>query len=131
MLTATSENAPEPKGRGDPMRLADKINALRLKNGQSLQEVATAVGVSKAHIWQIEKHRAENPSMDLVTKLADHFKVTVTWLVSEDIEAEDADPALARMFRQARDLDPQDVALLDDMLQSLLKRRKSLDGPSP
>ncbi|MBC7103402.1 MAG: helix-turn-helix transcriptional regulator [Parvibaculum sp.] len=113
------------------MSLATKIHALRLQNGQSLQDVADVVGVSKAHIWQIEKNRADNPSMGLVTRLADHFGVTVAWLVSEDIDAADSDPALARMFRQAQELDTQDVALLDDMLQSLLKRRKSLDGPSP
>lgn len=114
------------------MSLADKIHALRLEKGQSLQEVADAVGVSKAHVWQIEKNRADNPSMGLVTKLADHFGVTVAWLVSEDFMADATDSsALARMFRQAQDLDPQDITLLDDMLQSLLKRRKSLDGPSP
>lgn len=115
------------------MSLADKIHALRLDKGQSLQEVADAVGVSKAHIWQIEKSRAGNPSMGLVSKLADHFGVTVAWLVSEDYTADatDSSSSLARMFRQAQDLDPQDIVLLDDMLQSLLKRRKSLDGPSP
>ncbi|PKP78866.1 MAG: XRE family transcriptional regulator [Alphaproteobacteria bacterium HGW-Alphaproteobacteria-3] len=113
------------------MSLADKIHALRLEKNQSLQDVADVVGVSKAHIWQIEKNRADNPSMGLVTRLADHFGVTVAWLVSEDFTADATDSALARMFRQAHELDPQDITLLDDMLQSLLKRRKSLDGPSP
>ncbi|MGJ8563103.1 MAG: hypothetical protein ACSHXY_06070 [Alphaproteobacteria bacterium] len=38
---------------------------------ESLQDVPDAVEVSKAHIWKIEKERAKNPSMDLVTRLAD------------------------------------------------------------
>jgi len=110
------------------MSLGARITELRLKSNQSLQEVADAVGVSKAHIWELEKGRAQNPSMGLVTRLADHFGVTVAMLMSEDINARDADPTLARMFRQARDLDPQDLKILDDMLKSLLKRRKGSEA---
>jgi transcriptional regulator with XRE-family HTH domain len=106
------------------MPLGARITELRIKRNESLQDVADAVGVSKAHIWELEKGRAQNPSMGLVTRLADHFGISVAMLVGEDPDAEDADPTLARMFRQAGDLDPDDVKLLDDMMQSLLKRRK-------
>ena len=87
-------------------------------------EVADAVGVSKAHIWELEKGRADNPSMSLVTRLADHFGVSVASLVGEDLLAGDADPAIARMFRQAGELEPEDLAFLDEMMQSLLRRRR-------
>ncbi len=85
--------------------------------------MADAVGVSKAHIWELEKGRTDNPSMGLVTRLADHFDVTVSFLAGEDPKAADADPDLARMFRQAGELAPEDIGLLDDMMQTLLKRR--------
>src|SRR3954447_13573489 len=96
--------------------LGARISELRLKSRQSLQQVADAVGVSKAHIWELEKGRTDNPSMALVTRLADHFDVTVAFLVGEDPKAADADPALARMFRQAGELDPADRRILDDMV---------------
>jgi hypothetical protein len=32
------------------------------------------------------------------------------------------------MFRQAGDLEPEDLALLDDMMQSLLKRRRKSEA---
>lgn len=110
------------------MSLGRRINELRLKRGESLQRVADAVGVSKAHIWELEKGRTENPSMGLVTRLADHFGVSIRYLVDEDIEAADADEELARMFRQARDLDEQDRRVLDDMLQAFRRRRREEDG---
>ncbi len=69
------------------MRLATRVAKLRRQKSQSLQEVADAVEVSKAHIWELEKGRADNPSMALVTELADHFGVTVAYLVGEDIES--------------------------------------------
>jgi hypothetical protein len=61
--------------------------------------------------------------MGLVTKLADHFGVTVAYLAGEDVESPDADPDLQRMFRQAQKLDPADRAILNDMMLSLLRRR--------
>lgn len=110
------------------MGLGARINRLRLERRESLQQVADAVGVSKAHIWELEKGRTDNPSMGLVTRLADHFGVSISFLVGEDIGAPDADQTLSRMFRQASALHPDDRAILDDMMQSMLKRRRSRDA---
>ena len=109
------------------MSVGVRIAELRRRAGQSLQQVGDAVGVSKAHIWELEKGRADNPSMALVTRLADHFEVSIGFLVGEDISAPDVDVELARMFRQAGSLHPSDRAILNDMMQSLLKRRSGRD----
>ena len=108
------------------MALKDRLTRLRLAKGESLQEVADAVGVSKAHIWELEKGRTDNPSIALVTRLADHFGLSLAALVGEDPAAEGA-TRIGRMFRQADDLDQEDLELLDDMMQTLLKRRKKTD----
>ena len=65
--------------------------------------------------------------MEIISKLADHFRVTVASLVGEDPEAAGADEQLMRMFRQAGALEEQDLARLDDMIQLLLKHRRSDD----
>ena len=105
------------------MSLGLRIAELRRRKRESLQQVGDAVGVSKAHIWELEKGRTDNPAMGLVTRLADHFGVSVSYLVGEHIDAPDADQDLQRMFRQARQLDDRERAILDDMMQSLLSRR--------
>jgi len=107
------------------MKLGQKINRLRLEKRESLQDVASAVGVSKAHVWELEKGRTDNPAMALVTRLADHFGVTVTYLASEDVNAPDEDAELQRMFRQAHALDERDRQTLDALLQSFLARKRS------
>lgn len=104
------------------MSLGARLTQLRLKRNVSLQAVADAVGVSKAHIWDLEKGHADNPTLTLIAGLADYFAVTVSYLVGEDPAATDADPELARMFRQAGELSEPDRALLDDMMKSLLRR---------
>ncbi|SLN72130.1 helix-turn-helix domain-containing protein [Oceanibacterium hippocampi] len=106
------------------MSLQGRLTRLRAGKRESLQQVADAVGVSKAHIWQLEKGETDNPSMALVTRLADHYGVSVSYLAGEAIEADDADQELARMFRQAKGLHPDDLAFIDDMMKALLKRRQ-------
>ena len=102
------------------MSLGARLTKLRLDAKQSLQDVATAVGVSKAHIWELEKGRTDNPSMGLVQRLADHFGKSVTFMVGEEVDAPDADTDLQRMFRQAKNLDHRERKILDDMMKSLL-----------
>lgn len=104
------------------MNFAARLADLRRGTGQSLQDVAKGVHVSKAHIWELERGTADNPSIGLVIKLADHFGVTVSFLIGEDIESSDADKDLQRMFRQARKLSSNERAILSDMMKSLLKR---------
>jgi transcriptional regulator with XRE-family HTH domain len=105
------------------MSLGLRLAELRQKRNESLQQVADAVGVSKAHIWEMEKGRATNPSMALITRLADHFGTTVAFLVGEEIDAADADPQLQQMFRQAKQLDDRERAILADMMKTLLAHR--------
>lgn len=105
------------------MSFALRIAELRRQKGESLNDVAAAVGVSKAHIWQLERGTTSNPSMALVTRLANHFGVTVASLAGEDLEAPDADQDIARMFRQAQELDERDRQVIDEMIQSFRKRR--------
>ena len=105
------------------MRLGAHLTTLRRTKGESLQDVADAVGVSKAHVWELEKGRTDNPSMGLVVRLADHFGVSVGFLVGENLDAPDEDMELQRMFRQARTLDARERALLASMVKSLIESR--------
>lgn len=109
-------------------RLGERIHRLRIERDQSLQDVATATDTTKAHVWQIEKGRAKNPSMALVRRIADHFGVSLGYLVDEDANAPGADDDLKRMFRQAHDLEPGDRAALDAMLQHFLAQKKARDA---
>ena len=68
------------------MELGERLNSLRGKSGESLQQVADAVGISKAHIWEMEKGRSRNPSFELMQKLAAHFGVAVSVLTGESQE---------------------------------------------
>lgn len=80
------------------MALSTKLKKLRQRKGQSLQQVADGVGVSKVHIWELEKGSSKNPSLDLMRRLALHFNVPVGYFHDDTIEPEEA-PAL-EFFRE-------------------------------
>lgn len=102
--------------------LGSKLKDLRLRQSQSLQQVADAVKVSKTYVWQLERDEDTNPSVDVLKRIADHFKTTVAALVGES-KVHESDEQLLRMFRNLEELQPKDREIIDDMIRSFKKRR--------
>ena len=73
------------------MPFGDRLRDLRMRKGQSLQQVAYAIGASKAHVWELESNRSKNPSLDLLQKLAHHYNTSVSYLIEEGDTARAAD----------------------------------------
>ena len=71
------------------MGIGAKLKQLRIRKGESLQQLADAVGASKPHIWELEAEKTANPSLDLLKKIAEHFNVPVSHLLEElaDLDA--------------------------------------------
>lgn len=109
------------------MSFSGRLKELRLRSGKSLQEVADAVGLSKAHLWELEANRSKNPSFDLLKKLSDYFKVSVSTLVGETpTEGRDAnDEQLMVLFRQIKELAPEDRELIEKIIQHQKQAAKS------
>lgn len=105
------------------MRFGKRLHELRIRNAMSLQDVATAVGMSKAHVWNLEKELSENPSIELVVKLADLFRVRVADLVGENPAATDEAPEMVAMFRDLKSLEERDRMTIQ-VLMAQLKRNK-------
>ncbi|MCP3478035.1 helix-turn-helix domain-containing protein (plasmid) [Bradyrhizobium sp. CCGUVB1N3] len=102
------------------MSLGARLKELRVQRNQSLQDVADAVGASKAHIWEIERGGSKNPTMDLLTKLASHLGVSVAYLVGEQANQKDAE-AVA-MFHKFRSLDDSDREAINRLMEHLKKK---------
>lgn len=104
------------------MTFAAKLKNLRLRKGQSLQELAHEIKISKAHLWDLETGKSRNPSADLLKKLSDHFGISVASLIGEAL-GEDTDEELAVMFRQFQESDPQTRELIRTIIETR-KRQK-------
>lgn len=106
------------------MSFGARIAELRRYKGESLQKVADAAGVTKTHIWELERGRTGNPSLTVIQNLADHFGVSISSLVGEDINATDKEQELGRMFRLAGKLNDEERRTIEEMMESLLRRQK-------
>lgn len=60
--------------------IADRMSALREARNLSLQEVADSAGLTKSHIWELEKGRTSNPTVTTVVALARAFGVSVDYM---------------------------------------------------
>lgn len=108
---------------------AARLKQLRIEKGQSLQDVADAVQASKAHIWEIEKGRSRNPSIELLSRLASHFGLSVSALIGEHVHADD-DEALV-FYQSIRRLPKSDRELLKAVIDGMKKARADTTPSSP
>lgn len=97
------------------MSLGSRLKELRIRHNMSLQEVADAVGASKAHIWEIERGNSKNPTMELLNSIAETFDVTVSYLVGENLDEQDAE--LLAMFRDLKKMKPSDREKMREIMK--------------
>jgi transcriptional regulator with XRE-family HTH domain len=104
------------------MGLGARLKELRVRKGESLQDVADAVKASKPHIWELEAEKSTNPSLELLTSLADHFQVPVSYLLEESASAD------AMIFgREFKGATEDDKRLFWQMAERMKLNRKA-DG---
>ncbi|WP_298128096.1 helix-turn-helix transcriptional regulator [Brevundimonas sp.] len=105
------------------MAIGDRIKELRVRKGESLQQVADAIGASKAHIWELESNRSKNPSLDLMQKLAGHFRTTVAYLIDEPQgDLNRAEQFFRRNSDKFASLEEDEIAIFENLLDKLAKK---------
>jgi transcriptional regulator with XRE-family HTH domain len=104
--------------------LRDNLRKHRERSRKSLQQVADNVGASKAHIWELETGRAKNPSIELLTKLAKTFDVSVSDLIDENPGAPDDSPELVALYRELKELSEADRRAIQNMMDHFRKRER-------
>lgn len=110
------------------MSFARKLHDLRIAQRLSLQNVADEVGISKAHVFNLEKGATANPSMDLVKKLADLFRVRVADLVDENPEADDQPAEMVAMFRDLKKLEEPEREMIRMLMETMKNKRRAGEG---
>ncbi len=103
--------------------LAQRLKELRVRNGYSLQQIADAVGASKGHVWELETGKSKNPSVELLTKLANHYEVGIAALMGEDPSATQEEPELVALFRDLKELSERDREVLKSTIQTMKKHK--------
>ncbi|WP_240222540.1 helix-turn-helix domain-containing protein [Rheinheimera hassiensis] len=110
------------------MSLAERLRVLRADKKVSLQVVADAVGISKPHVWELEKGKTQNPSLELLMKFAEYYSVSLDFLAGKsDVDLRSR--KLNSMFRKIdhENASEEDLKVIEqaiDMALSLIKNHK-------
>lgn len=81
----------------DGAALGARIKLLRAMRELSLQEVADAAGLTKSHVWELEKGRSINPTVNAVWGLATALCVSPAMLLGLDDKMPLIAPAALRI----------------------------------
>ena len=101
------------------MSFAAKLKELRVRHRQSLQQVADGVGTSKTHVFDLETGKSANPGRELLQKIANHFRVSVSELVGEDPNAMNEPSELVALYRDLKTLSDADRKVIEAVMRSL------------
>ena len=114
------------------MQMGQRMARLRSRKGVSLQAVADAVGVSKAHIWQLEKGRSANPTATLLSRLACYYGVPPDFLLCTLKNETPVEAFRESVKRLLDELPDEDLRHVEEVASFLLKRfRPAREEPAP
>ena len=108
--------------------LGMKLRRLREAKGFTLQQVADAVGCTKAYIWELEVKGGQRPSADRICALSKVLGVTVEDLLEDQPGVvPEASPEDIQFFRNYVGMTEEDKQRYQQMLQLMFGARKD-DG---
>jgi transcriptional regulator with XRE-family HTH domain len=65
--------------------MASFIKRRRTELSLSLEDVATRIGSSKAHVWELEKGRSKNPTLWMILGLCEALQCSLNALIGKDV----------------------------------------------
>jgi transcriptional regulator with XRE-family HTH domain len=75
----------------------ERIKLLRKIRGMSLEAVGNAAGLTKSHVWELERGRSVNPTVNAVWGLATALCVSPAMLLGLDDKLPPIDPVALKI----------------------------------
>ena len=111
------------------MSLAENIKKIRKQKGWSQKDLGDMIGSHLSHVNRIETGK-QNPSLEVLIKLADALGVSIDGLVrgsDEDFkEIKIEDKNMAERIKLLNTLDPEDRKVVIRVIDALLTKKKIL-----
>jgi len=109
--------------------LGKRLRQYREAKGLTLQQVADAVGCTKAYIWELEMRQGQRPTAERLNGIAKTLGVTVLHLLGEPIGGiEDPSPADAEFFREYAGMTDDEKARYREAMKLMFGVSKKADG---
>ena len=103
------------------MSIGGNLHELRIQHGLTLQDVASAVGVTRPHVFNLEKDNTR-PSVDLLINLARFFGVSVAQIIDEELLTKNYPTEVLAISRDIQALSEENRALVHTILIAMKAR---------
>jgi len=90
------------------MMVGEKIKNLRIRKKYSITELSEKAKVSKSYLSYIERGIQENPSLQVLSRLARTLDTTVEYLMGQEI----------KMKNTSMPIDPEWILLVDEAIKN-------------
>ena len=105
-----------------------RLRRLREAKKLTLQQVADAVGCTKAYIWELEMKDGQRPSAERIQAIAKVLGVTMEDVMGTPMEqAPDASPEDVAFFREYAGMTEEEKKNYQDVLKMMFSRKEK-DG---
>lgn len=101
--------------------LGEKIRKLRRERKMSLEALASAAGMSKSYLWELENNDDANPTLEKLASIATVLHVTPEYLAHDEQADQPEDAFDKAFFRNYKTLKPETKQQLLEILKTLKK----------
>lgn len=115
-----------------PSPFGIRLREFREAKGLTLQQVADAVGCTKAYVWELEMREGQKPTADRLNAIAKTLGVTIQDLLGEpNPQMESATPKDVAFFRAYSEMSDDDKRRYQEAMRLMFGSGKNAgtDGP--
>ncbi|MEM6385656.1 MAG: helix-turn-helix transcriptional regulator [Pseudomonadota bacterium] len=100
-------------------KFGEKLRHVRTSQRRTLEELAEAVGSSKAYVWQLENKKNAKPSAELLLKIANFLGESPDYFLDDTSDERTAPQRDDALFRKYRRLSEDDKRYIDRIVSGL------------
>ena len=100
-------------------KFGEKLRKVRTDRKKTLEELATAIGSSKAYVWQLENKKNAKPSAELLLKISNYLGESPDYFLDDAASERSENQVEDAFFRKFRTLSDEDKRYIDRIVSGL------------
>lgn len=100
-------------------KFGEKLRKVRTAQKKTLEELAIAIGSSKAYVWQLENKKNAKPSAELLLKIANFLGESPDFFLDDEADERSESQVEDAFFRKFRKLSDEDKRYIDRIVSGL------------
>lgn len=100
-------------------KFGEKLRKVRTSRNKTLEELANAIGSSKAYVWQLENKKNAKPSAELLLKIANYLGESPDFFLDDEAEERTEGQLEDAFFRKFKKLSDEDKRYIDRIVSGL------------